>query len=290
MSNRVRVFSEFSPPAGLHLWALTFIGVMLAFLVIVPADVLHHWLGWQLWTLDGVEPERTTAGMLWLLLANLVSIVAVLLLLIDLWRLVRGVADQSFEVDADRIKTRCGEELTEAIRQRPAGWALRPLDWTFGISVIAVIAVCASFAIAVFAFFPKVTPSLFVGLTMLTGLGYLSVMTVGDLFAHKAFKRCSCLKHNWPANATEPQKAALTEDFEKLMGILGEYDRVIRFVDLPILASLAVITTYKFFTLGAMDGYHIGFISGSVAMHVIIANAISLLIVSVNTRAEHDQI
>lgn len=120
------------------------------------------------------------------------------------------------------------------------------------------------------------------GITWFTGIVYIVYMLVNDGFAARAFTHCSQIQADESNinSLNETQRIHLTNYKIKLWCTkrdLSVYKKLIYFVDLPILIGLIPIYSQK--VLIMPDSlYKEGFISGSIAMHVIAANLISIAI------------
>jgi hypothetical protein len=110
-----------------------------------------------------------------------------------------------------------------------------------------------------------------------TGIGYVLIMTVCDLFALTSYNRLCRLQLNLDSTP-ESEKAAAEENQRELLQTLGEFKRMIFYVDVPILIGVFIVTAHKFKVLVDPSGYYLGFVAGTIAMHTVLANIISLVI------------
>lgn len=288
MTSRMRLFSEARSLQAVHICAFTLILSISAVVIIVPGHTLHEVAGWPLWTHTGIAPARATDGMFWLLYANMVSVIAVSLLIFELETLKRKCLGLSFRLDDARVQQR-GLKAPDLSKfdESAIKWAINPLLVTFVVSFLVLMVMVFAFVVTLVSSFPQLTTRLFVTLTLLTGFLYLSAMTFGDVCARVSYKRCTCLLLE---KTDKPRQARNEHVFDDFIDALSDYDILIRYVDAPVLLSLGAITLFKFASLGDHDGYHFGFVAGTVAMHIIIANLVSLIIVSIRTRVEIDTI
>lgn len=239
-----------------------------------------------------ITPEmvaRVTDSMMWLVFANGVSALSVGFLLLDLLLLQRKLSGKTFEM-GDREDHLQGNEnpvtrksVPPDSETNPVNWATRPL---FCFYVVAFLVFFALVILVMKLLFmtTEISTGEFFQLSAVTGLGYILLMTFGDFWASCSYRRCSWLKQ--PDNTLDEDR----KEFEEFMDSLSDYPRFFRFVDWPIIAGLVAVLGHKIWGIGVMDGYHWGFIAGAVAMHVVIANVVSLVISMTHTRVELDDV
>jgi hypothetical protein len=122
---------------------------------------------------------------------------------------------------------------------------------------------------------------------MWTGGAYLFIMTISDIRACTAYRRVSCLKYDLGNSIDENLKEEYRKNLRDLVESLSDYERIFRYVDVPFLLGVAIILLYKFTVLDH-NTYYLGFIAGTIAMHTILANVISLFIAGWNPKVEFD--
>jgi hypothetical protein len=115
---------------------------------------------------------------------------------------------------------------------------------------------------------------------LFTGFVYIGYMLINDSFAARAFVHCSRIEPVESAKVTDDLQAGYTDYRMKLFTTkkdLSAYSKIIWFVDVPILLGLIPLYLQKRYTL--LDGlFKEGFVMGTIAMHVIAANLISIVI------------
>jgi hypothetical protein len=211
--------------------------------------------------------------MMWLLAANLTSLSAVFLLALDLWTLSKMLRGCSFYISPQFLEKH--PKFAEKAKADPLNWALRPLDFTYVLSITALL---LTFYLTVRMLWhpPMVSSELFSFLIYSTGLVYLLIMTSSDIGAMLAFRRVTCLRQEWPADCHDDVKVNRRRKFDQFVEALGDYERILFYVDVPMLFSLVVLLVHKHSL--PSDAYYTGFVAGTIAMHTILANIISLII------------
>lgn len=275
----IRLFTKTKLPSVRHLVCYCGVLAFLVFVALTPADEFHWALDWPLWMNPRVgSAADVSAAMFWLVAANSTSFIAVFLLLRELRHLDKAVRNQSFVLDANCANERCKVKPAQltAANFNPVQWALEPLELMYTISMCVLIVTVSLTTLVIFKR-PVLGDWLLTAFIFWTGLIYLGLMTTGDLRAGSAYRRATCLRHRWPAEFSDEQKVGYKEQLDELLESLSDYERIIRYVDVPILASVILILIHKSFVL-THGPYYLGFIAGAIAMHTILANAISILI------------
>lgn len=273
----LRLFTKFRMPTWIQLFFYIAIISTVLFAALVPAGSLHWRTGLSLWSHPELGAQKEmSAAMIWLLAANLTSFLAVLLLFLELRKLERMTRGLALDFDRERVKSRlgCSDKTITKIAENPLRWALRPLEFMYGISVSVMLAT-AGVWIAIYLSRPVVATASFTALILFTGLIYLGLMTVGDLLASRAYKRATCLRGD-------------NLEFSHLVEALSDYERLLKYVDGPILLSMLFIILHKFLVLQVASLYQLGFFAGSIAMHTIIANIISIVIAASYVEVKSD--
>lgn len=290
-SSRIpRIFTKNREPSWRQLWFYIAIVAVLVLVAFVPAGSLHTKLGLQHWRgySNGTNGELSSA-MLWLLAANVVSFLAVLLLGVELWHLKTKVEGMSFQLDRSAVTSRVRWVRDPGSIENPAHWALRPLTVTFVISLVS-LALTVGLAVLFSAVHPSVNHKTFVVLVLFTGIVYIGLMTVGDLAARAAYRRATCLRPEWPATITMERKQSTLAAFDELVDALSDYERIVKYVDAPILVSLGLVMLHKYLVVHDATPYQLGFVAGTVAMHTILANVVSIAIAASGNQVETDLI
>jgi hypothetical protein len=260
---------------------LVYLGMLFSLAIASVATVheIHAGIGLPLWRPEGssIGSSDLSASMVWLFVANITSFGAVSLL----WRGLRAAdtatrnlrfildlsAAKNFGISVDSVSSRYGGN--------PVAWALRPLEFIYLISLIVlVLLVVVGGAILLLG--PNVSNFAFFVLVLWTGLIYVLLMTICDLCARHSFKRFSCLQLTHDTGVALDLKARAERTVQELREALGDFDRMIWYVDIPFLIGVAIILLHKLYALGVGEGYYYGFLAGAVAMHTILANLVSL--------------
>lgn len=280
-----------SPNLRQLLCYLAVLGI-LSFVALVPADRLHWTLDASLWQNHHLgKPIDITSAMIWLLAANATSFCAVFLLFRELRTLDKIARNQTFTVDASKVLQRFGMSENKAkyqmkrAEENPANWALGPLEWMYAVSVM-VLLLTIIVTVVMVALHPVVPDWAFTVLVLWTIFVYLLAMMFADICACKAYRNVTCLRLQWASGTSDERKKNSIRDFNELVEALSDYERIFRYVDIPVLGSLALILAHKFIVLhNELGGYYLGFVAGTIAMHTILANIISIAIASSTTDA-----
>ena len=282
---------HFRTPGLLH--TLTYLVIVTGFLVAltVPGIAL---VSVNPWSSPEVSSEHIGKSFLWLCYSLVVSIFTIGILWLDMERLTKQFVGRSMTLNATLVskRLRLSPNALEKAKENPAAWAVEPLSVPKGIAIAMMFLLLAGGVVSVLAaVYTNYSYPALIGLSCLTGVVFVGTMTVSDRWAHRAYLRCICLS----VDDGKQQSANAELSLRSMVELLGDYQKMFYFVDIPIMVSLLCVTGYELYhaihnwtSNHNMDGFHVGFLAGTVAMHVIIANVVSILIVSVDHRYFED--
>jgi hypothetical protein len=266
-------------PTKLQLFVYLAILILLGCGAFASALNFHARLGISVATTGANTPASVdySAAMLWLIVANATSFLVVTLLAHDLHEAEKATRDLTFEIDEDAAqRLEIPQKTIERHRKKPLNLALAPLGRVYILSICVLLTI-AVFGAIVWKGWPRIEDGLFTFLVVWTGLIYVIVMMCCDFAARESFRRLSCMRVRHHHEDSAETKAAEIKTFDELCEALGDFERMIRYVDYPFLAGAVMILFHKYVVLEP-GSYYFGFLAGAIAMHTILANLVSLSI------------
>jgi hypothetical protein len=220
-----------------------------------------------------------SAAVVWLAMANVSSFIVVWLL----WRELRAVVKAAQGLHYKRSENPHLKIPGDVVNSELTNFVLSPLGLISVIS-IGVLLVTLGLSAALFLFGTRLHENVFFVAIIWTGFVYVLAMMSCDLAARKSYQRLCSLElvipNDQELGPDYPDRARRAH--RELLETLGDFDRMIFYVDLPVLVGVSIILLHKF-TVLEPGAYYLGFIAGAVAMHTILANIISLAIAASST-------
>lgn len=225
---------------------------------------------------NGLSLEYS-AAVYWLIIANAISFLSVSLLMDDLHTAETATRNIRFVFLPGAAQTLGVAQTTiDSYCDNPPSYALKPLSRIYKLSIL-VLVIIAIFGVLLANNWPNIAGWIFTSLIMWTGLVYVGLMTTCDYAARDSFRKLSTLSVLHHNDDTATKRAEDLSRFEIMCEALGDFERMIRYVDYPFLAGSAIIIFHKFFVI-SIGPYYLGFLAGAIAMHTILANLVSLSI------------
>lgn len=203
---------------------------------------------------------------LWLITANLSSIVSLLLVNYE------ASEERGKFCSDDRLPTACSIHAKKADKKLKLVW---------GITFFVVL----SLALVIFSIlFQGPTHRVISIASVVSGGIYMFIVLINDGFGHWAIKDCERIKDatideiKQTNDASEKaRKVRFVEKVDTTLTSLSFFTKVVFLVDIPILIGLCVIYAQEF---GVMDDslFRQGFSTGAIAMHIIAANLVSIML------------
>jgi hypothetical protein len=259
----------FSKPQTIYGWIVIIIN--LVFIVLATAAPtyvdswpIRAWFSWnRAWTgaVNPIDKQAVLTSAAWLMAANIISFFSLILLNAKSGWQRGSLSGYTKDDNAELRVTRFNRSLLVVF-------------WLTLVMFLFLFVIMISLVIW------GTHKGLLNTVSWFTGFGYLGYMLVNDFFAARAFVHCSKIEVIDEAKVSADLRAKYNEYKEKLRETvrdLSVYSKLIWFVDVPILLGLIPIYFLKRSVLWE-SLYKEGFVMGTIAMHVIAANLISIVI------------
>jgi hypothetical protein len=257
-----------------HTWIIILCNfVILLGAVFVP--LYHQWITAQLrivglWRIDNTQElildQATFVSAIWLMAANLSSIISLILVNNDASE-ERG----RFRED-ERLPANCSILAIRADKKLKAVWGL-----TWGTVIFLVLVVFV-------LLFQGPTHRVVAFANVASGGIYMFVVFVTDLIGHSAISDCQKIEGAVAGEISQMGDGPDKDRKKRFLNVvrnsltsLSFFTKVAFLVDIPILLGLLIIYLQEF---GVMQDswFRIGFATGAVAMHIIAANLVSIML------------
>ncbi len=271
-------------PSWKRIIAYIVIITIIAIAAAVPARKVLYRIDRPMWESPemGVDSGDLSAAVLWLAMANISSFIVVWLL----WRDLRSVTKAAQGLHFKRIE---GVESKIPARIENDGITNYILSSLGLITTISIVVLLITFFICLNLFTRggELSESTILGTVYWTGGIYVLAMTCCDLAARRSYRLLCTVELVIPTgdNLGEGYALHAKNAHAELLETLGDFDRMIFYVDVPVLIGVGIILCHKSIVLST-GSYYLGFIAGAVAMHTILANIISLSIAASSTISE----
>ena len=233
---------HFRTPGRLH--TVTYFVIATGFLVAltVPGALVPV----NPWNSPEVLSEHIGKAFFWLCYSLTVSIFTIGILWLDMERLTKHFVGRSMILNDKLVSERLylSAGAVEKAKGNPAAWAVEPLAVPKGIAIAMMFLLLAGGVVSVLsAMYTNYSYPALIGLSLLTGVVFVGTMTVSDRWAHRAYMRCICLS----VDDKNQQSANAEVSLRSMVELLGDYQKMFYFVDIPIMASLFCVTGYELY-------------------------------------------
>lgn len=264
--------------------------------VIIPSDEFFGGISWNVPRIHGSQfgPKEFSSSILWLLVANISSLGAVILLYSGLITARNLLDDCNFRLDEQKA-INLGFSMDKIQRhlasrdESAKSWARKPLTPILPIVILVIVFLAfVIFYISYCAVQNKaISDFSYLLIVLWTGVIYIFTMTACDYLAKKAFRRFGCLNlvlQKSPREDESPEKIEnerSIKKWEELKDLMGDFERMFIYMDFPFLIGAILALIHKMMVLDP-GTYYYGFLSGAIAMHTILANFVALFIAAHN--------